>query len=156
MLWVGRLNVHPPLYDAYGMTIVEAASQGVASIIHRLDGWRSAASAAPGRGAFEVLGPEVGPAAGGAGPCPVGACDLLRGEADVGAEAAEYFAIDLTQDEERVAARVAAWLGDAAHCQAVGARARGRVLAWNMEAFGARLQRSLAEAVPCDMASGLA
>ncbi len=22
------LNVHPPLYDAYGMTVVEAASQG--------------------------------------------------------------------------------------------------------------------------------
>lgn len=26
-----RLNVHPPLYDAYGMTVVEAAAFGVPS-----------------------------------------------------------------------------------------------------------------------------
>eukprot|EP00955_Chlamydomonas_euryale_P078927 363221-Chlamydomonas_euryale.AAC.21 len=29
-----RLNVHPPSYDAYGMTIVEAASQGAPSLVH--------------------------------------------------------------------------------------------------------------------------
>eukprot|EP00798_Chlamydomonas_sp_ICE-L_P013836 gene13836-19757_t len=29
-----RLNVHPATYDAFGMTIVEAASQGAASLVH--------------------------------------------------------------------------------------------------------------------------
>ncbi|CAL8468103.1 g7642 [Coccomyxa elongata] len=28
------LNVHPPLYDAYGMTVVEAASQGAPSLVN--------------------------------------------------------------------------------------------------------------------------
>eukprot|EP00884_Botryococcus_braunii_P006373 jgi/Botrbrau1/15737/Bobra.4_1s0105.1 len=29
-----RLNIHPPLYDAYGMTIVEAACQGTPSVVN--------------------------------------------------------------------------------------------------------------------------
>lgn len=30
-----RLNIHPCLYDAYGMTVVEAASQGAPSVVNR-------------------------------------------------------------------------------------------------------------------------
>jgi hypothetical protein len=33
-----RLNIHPSTYDAYGMTIVEAASQGAPSVIHLVRG----------------------------------------------------------------------------------------------------------------------
>ncbi|GFR41507.1 hypothetical protein Agub_g2201, partial [Astrephomene gubernaculifera] len=33
-----RLNFHPSTYDAYGMTIVEAASQGAPSVVHDGDG----------------------------------------------------------------------------------------------------------------------
>ena len=31
-----RLNVHPCRYDAYGMTVVEAAAQGVPSVVHKV------------------------------------------------------------------------------------------------------------------------
>lgn len=33
-----RLNVHPCTYDAYGMTVIEAASQGAPSVVHRVRG----------------------------------------------------------------------------------------------------------------------
>jgi glycosyltransferase involved in cell wall biosynthesis len=33
-----RLNFHPPTYDAYGMTIIEAASQGAPSVAHDRSG----------------------------------------------------------------------------------------------------------------------
>ena len=31
-----RLNVHPCQYDAYGMTVIEAASQGAPSVVHQV------------------------------------------------------------------------------------------------------------------------
>lgn len=32
-----KLNVHPCTYDAYGMTVVEAASQGAPSLVSSID-----------------------------------------------------------------------------------------------------------------------
>jgi glycosyltransferase involved in cell wall biosynthesis len=48
------LNVHPPLYESFGMTVLEAAAWGAPTLLHAGDGKQQ------GVGAAEVLRPEAG------------------------------------------------------------------------------------------------
>lgn len=88
-----RLNIHPPTYDAYGMTIVEAASQGAPSLVHGGSGY-----------------------AGGDGTGAVGATDLLRGSHD------EVILLDLSTDVAIVAEAVQVRCAMSMTCTVLAAR----------------------------------
>ncbi|KDD72116.1 hypothetical protein H632_c3842p1, partial [Helicosporidium sp. ATCC 50920] len=106
-----RLNVHPPLADAYGMTIVEAASQGAPSLVHCGEGVGAKALLQNARD--EVIEIDF---AGPGGFEPQAEClDIILGQASrlqrVG-EKAQKRAREW--DEDAAGKQLAAWIREAA------------------------------------------
>eukprot|EP01065_Artemidia_motanka_P000046 TRINITY_DN10010_c0_g1_i2.p1 TRINITY_DN10010_c0_g1~~TRINITY_DN10010_c0_g1_i2.p1 ORF type:complete len:486 (+),score=155.27 TRINITY_DN10010_c0_g1_i2:57-1460(+) len=112
------LNVHPPLYDAYGMTVLEAAAFGAPTLLHRpRAGAHSDTNLAEGIGATMLADPDRGEAVG----------------TDFG-------------DVDAVAAAMRRLLGTPegrAELTATGARARQRALGWTDRKATERLVRVL-------------
>jgi len=156
LLAATRLNVHPPSYDAYGMTIVEAASQArrppppllavaavAARCLHPILPPAATArlklplscSPAPAQGAPSLVHP------GGA----VGAVDLLRPEcgevftADMGAESGSVAAL---------AAEVERLLRDPSGLRRVAAAASARARSWSEEANASALMELVEGLLP--------
>ncbi|KAG2442073.1 hypothetical protein HYH02_009864 [Chlamydomonas schloesseri] len=120
-----RLNFHPPAYDAYGMTIVEAASQGAPSVVH--DGGGAV-------GATDLLR---------GGAAAAAAANSGRSSSS-GSE--EVFLLDLTAPAGEVAEAVAALWGDVPRLAATAARALARARSWDEAANAAQLVALVAEA----------
>jgi hypothetical protein len=169
------LNVHTPLADAYGMTIVEAAALGVPSLVHI----PSACDAAGGLGGAEgVFGPVPDlplpgylcvrpahlllPAGSGSvaaaealGPAslalaaslpPVGACDLLGVHlASDSLPTGGVVPVDLSATPAEQAAQLLPWLKGGRALADVAERARGRALAWTERDNGSALLHLLRE-----------
>ena len=103
------LNFHPPTYDAYGMTVVEAAAFGSPSVLH-----------APAEHAVSAHGGTSESTDG------VGAAELLR------PSRGESFHVDLSAEASVVAAAVQTLLSDRPRLQQVGEAAQARALSWTV------------------------
>ncbi|CAJ1960384.1 unnamed protein product [Cylindrotheca closterium] len=110
------INFHPCSYDAYGMTIVEAAAMGVPSVI--ADNGQVGASHLIGKDAFVPMDMVV-----------VATIALGGGE--------EENRDDINSHKSLQHLRTI--LQDDANLRDIGQRARERALAWNEEAYGSRL-----------------
>lgn len=120
------LNFHPPKYDSYGMTVVEAAAFGSPSLLHAPPEHRVAADNREGQ--------DSGSSSGG-----VGAAELLR------PNRGESFHVDLEQPAGVVAEAVKALLSDRAQLCDVGQAAQRKALSWTV--------RDNAKAI-CDIVRG--
>ena len=94
------LNFHPPVYDAYGMTIVEAAAFASPTVMNA--GGKSGSANTVGVGAAELLRPSHG----------------------------ESFAVDLSAGSKSVAEAIKQILSDQGQLRRVGLAAQRRALDW--------------------------
>lgn len=147
------VNVHPALYDAYGMTIVEAAAMGTPSIVHTTQHEKSGEAAAlfdyTIRGAplfnlqklientninnDEALGRKLVEISN-ALPT-VGALDLLAPDP----QNAAVFLIDLSGTSESIAKQLRDILSNVNGLERISALAKERALSWREEDNGKAL-----------------
>lgn len=142
------LNIHPPLKDAFGMTVVEAGARGAPTALHGASGSPdSCGKAAPW--AARALRADARRGAAGAPGLPpatpphssIGAAALLR------PEEGESLVVDFGASPAAAAAAVAALLADRSRLATVGAAAAARARAHDESAHGAELGRLLAACV---------
>ena len=135
------LNIHPPLYDAFGMSVVEAGAFGCPTFLHHHhadagnhqsrdggDGRHGAAGGTHSDDVGGVGGGGVGGGDGGGGSSSsggVGATALLR------PEHGESIGVDLGADILTVASALMTALDDREALERVGAAARARALGWD-------------------------
>jgi glycosyltransferase involved in cell wall biosynthesis len=110
------INFHPCSYDAYGMTIVEAAAMGVPSVI--ANNGQIGASHLIGEDAFVPMDRMIAEAIGGGG---------------------EKNHQDPNSGNNKALQHLRTILHDATKLRELGQRARERALAWNELAYGSRL-----------------
>ena len=123
-----RLNVHPATYDAFGMTIVEAASQ----VLQQSSGIGTDCTPNVTLGPFHFYS-QGAPSLVHDGDGAVGATDLLS------AALGEVLLADLAGDVGQLADNVQRLLGDASGLLGVAARASEKARSWSEGANAGRL-----------------
>jgi len=132
------LNVHPPLYDTFGMSVVEAAAFGAPSLLHSGGMVGATVAVRPAHG--EALEADLsslsvgGPATEVEAAREVPATARLSPDSDAAATAAAA-----AEGVKELVGQMAALLLDLGHLAAVGAAAKARALAYGEADHGAEV-----------------
>ena len=137
------LNVHPPLYDTFGMSVVEAAAFGAPSLLHSGGMVGATVAVRPAHG--EALEADLsslsvgGPATEVEAAREVPATARLSPDGDAAATAAAA----AEEGVKELVGQMAALLLDLGHLAAVGAAAKARALAYGEADHGAEVAEVL-------------
>lgn len=132
------LNIHPPLHDAFGMTVAEAASYGVPSVVH-----------VPRHAGTDNATCGISVAPGGKWSPSVGVLELLQPRQGM------VVPVDLRQERQAIASSVACVLRSVvldhsngtshSHHSSIGCRARRAARGWTTAAAGRKLMNMVGQ-----------
>ena len=131
-----RLNFHPARYEAFGMTVLEAAAFGTPTLLDGSGGVGVTSRLRPAHGEALAFFPSLDTGASST-PAKKAAVPMTAESSSLGygaREAAQALLAALERDNDEVGGAARDW-----HLRKIGQRARERALAWDMTSFGQEL-----------------